>query len=1651
MKKLLKIILIAGVALALMAFGARASSDGCIEYIITADREDYLLSCYIDGTPTPVIRSSSLSDITEYISELSASEVSVVFGGVTVRECIDIVNGNYIISGSLAISGESTLNIDAQSVLMSGITLKLDSGGIRVKRGDFTVENSSIISESGTAIALDYSAEASFTLKSGSISSKTAGAAVKIDFGSALISGGEIVNSLGAAIETKSTLILSGTPKLVGENYGIIASSPITLSHKSDFFGGNVSLKYTETFEEGTLSCVFYSASENSLRNIKFYDVNGEEKALTFFESCDDTVEKKFGAVYLPYYVDFYLDGSLIKRAAVLGGKTVPNQSASQKTGYEFVGWSTEDGGNSIYDFAQKVNKSFNLYSKYQLKPPSFSISSLDFDYDGKEHKLGIDSLEHPLISSAIVNYTWYRDGVAISNSASEINVKSVNESGVYSCLIRFTYGTDTVSVQTPGVTVTINKAKIDIPKIESKYYNSEFQRPDMYSSSVYTVSESGGTIVGAYPVKISLNDADNYVFNDGTSVAYVDFKILKANNYWIDDPIIYDVYEGVAPLPSSASRFGSAIYLYSDKYDGVYTDSVPTAAGIYYCVAKVQETDNYNTLESAPISFSVIEEKLTGISILSMPNRCDYTAFQKFIADGLTLSVTYNSSRVEVVGADKISIAYQSADSFRYQDTAVIASYLDQSIAIPVNVEKAEYDIINIRFNDTTREFDGSRKSIDFSGILPLGLDGIPLECTVIGGGTNAGIYTVVLVFTTESKNYKTPASIEATLTVTPYESDVVFTESSFVYDGSLKCPVAYYIDIYGRKITLDVSGARSLAGEYTAVASGNDSNYKLNGSSIIYTISKADYNFGNVIWSENNFTYDGLEKSITLSGLPNGVSVIGYSDNTATDAGEYTAKVSLLYDEKNYNPPPEITHTWRIVKAEYALSGFTFADILSVYNGREQYPEFSGVMPQGADGIFLEYKFDRGVKNVSEGKVEVNIIFSTKSKNYNIPSTISAYVELLPLGIAVTWNNFEFVYDTASHAPSATALECGVSVLGAKTDAGSHIATAISLDSNYYVVNSTVEFVINKAVNLWTNAITVDDIFEGKVPNPYAECLAGEVYYVYYSDTEGADSIDIPKTPGIYYVQAVTGGNNNYTSLKSQRVAFEIKKIVPIGMSVVMNKQEFSAFDSVAAGDFTVVIENNDGSFIYADTGVADIKYQTSDSLRFGDNYISVSYLGFSQTVTVSVQKADYDMSRVKWSEGEFTYDGTEKKIVLTGLPIGVSVISYSGASGTQAGEYIAEAKLAYDSYNYNQPIAPDGVLRIKKQIIYPPQIDAIVYNGKKQTPDVIDTDLYTSVSSSEIFTGRYPIILTLTDTKNFEFPNSLSEITVYYEIVPRELTLELSDIDKYLWDSMPAPTYTVTEGDIADGDSLDLIFSYDNNSVSCISDNTNYLITVIPGRIIRHNSLSEDDLFSAFVIFLLLLVIIFIVLILILRRKDIIRYISVMKCRLSPVSASNEPITVQAVEKTENANLEESMEKADEHIDVETALSVDADHADSLITDSLAKNLVRKADVKVYTEGRKKRIINVDTLSENFSSGDSVDVNKLKEMSLIPYDTAYIKVLARGMIDKPLKVYANDFSLAAVKMIALTGGEAVRVITVRKKGDISDANNDNFSETS
>lgn len=104
-----------------------------------------------------------------------------------------------------------------------------------------------------------------------------------------------------------------------------------------------------------------------------------------------------------------------------------------------------------------------------------------------------------------------------------------------------------------------------------------------------------------------------------------------------------------------------------------------------------------------------------------------------------------------------------------------------------------------------------------------------------------------------------------------------------------------------------------------------------------------------------------------------------------------------------------------------------------------------------------------------------------------------------------------------------------------------------------------------------------------------------------------------------------------------------------------------------------------------------------------------------------------------------------------------------------------------------------------------------------------------------------------------------------------------------------------------------------------------------------------------------------------------------------------------------------------------------TVTVTQAQKLITNEAAATLVTvKSGAPVIG---KKYPVNIDVLSAAFNSGDAVDIAALKAKRLVPQKESAVKILARGTLDKKLTVYADDFSADAVKMIALTGGKAIK----------------------
>lgn len=101
------------------------------------------------------------------------------------------------------------------------------------------------------------------------------------------------------------------------------------------------------------------------------------------------------------------------------------------------------------------------------------------------------------------------------------------------------------------------------------------------------------------------------------------------------------------------------------------------------------------------------------------------------------------------------------------------------------------------------------------------------------------------------------------------------------------------------------------------------------------------------------------------------------------------------------------------------------------------------------------------------------------------------------------------------------------------------------------------------------------------------------------------------------------------------------------------------------------------------------------------------------------------------------------------------------------------------------------------------------------------------------------------------------------------------------------------------------------------------------------------------------------------------------------------------------------------------------IDAEEADELIDDSVALAVAQHE----YGAGTGARsYINLGVIDKHFEADETVTLPVLKAKKLIPAKIRRIKILADGVLTKPLTVKAESYSIQAMKMIELTGGTVV-----------------------
>ena len=194
-----------------------------------------------------------------------------------------------------------------------------------------------------------------------------------------------------------------------------------------------------------------------------------------------------------------------------------------------------------------------------------------------------------------------------------------------------------------------------------------------------------------------------------------------------------------------------------------------------------------------------------------------------------------------------------------------------------------------------------------------------------------------------------------------------------------------------------------------------------------------------GSVVFEDTAVTYDGSEKSIFATNVPDGVSV-SYGGNGNINAGEYTVKASFYYGEELLL---EKSVTLTVSKATYDMSGVSFSDKTVTYSREEYSIEIIGNLPAG---VSVSYA---GNERSNVGSYTVVASFVGDSANYEPIPDMSATLTIEPFVVSgITFNDMAFDYDGTEKSIFVTGtVPTDVRVIydgNGKTDVGSYVVTA-------------------------------------------------------------------------------------------------------------------------------------------------------------------------------------------------------------------------------------------------------------------------------------------------------------------------------------------------------------------------------------------------------------------------------------------------------------------------------------------------------------------------------------------------------------------------------------------------------------------------------
>ncbi len=760
-----------------------------------------------------------------------------------------------------------------------------------------------------------------------------------------------------------------------------------------------------------------------------------------------------------------------------------------------------------------------------------------------------------------------------------------------------------------------------------------------------------------------------------------------------------------------------------------------------------------------------------------------------------------------------------------------------------------------------------------------------------------------------------------------------------------------------------------------------------------VTVSITKNSIDFSDYHWSEGSFVYDGTEKSVYLvdeddNKLEFGVIYVNNSEyqNKATNAGTYIASVTV--DSSNFIETGSVTPLeWTIAKAKYDMSGVFFKNAEVAYDGKEHSLIISGTLPEGVVANYSENSF------VAPGTYTVTVTF-TGNANYEEIAPMSAVLKI-----------YGFVVDHIY-----------------KDNNGNTIVQVTALDGvleRYTMYSKDVTPQYNYVVN--------DGLFgDGKVGYVLS------AYDIFFAD--GA-------------IQEPVNGNFTVKLLIPEhlREKADSLKVVHIG-----DNNEVTDMEATREGDYFVFDTTHFSVYAIVEIGDAPIPEKDLDLSWL---WILIAVLVVLLIVAIIIILV-IKKRRGNEPEEPIAEKPTLEEPVAEEPVVEEPVVEEPVAEEPVVEEPVVEEPVAEEPV-VEEPVAEEPVVEepvVEEPVVEEPVVEELVQ--PVVVPVVVDGPVvgvrYRTSFMSRLIQSEEPIQDYYTEIKNalLSYKGVKAKSSWNFEsfnkgrIQCAKLNVKGNALQVYLGldpNEYNANKYHFT--DVSDKPKLDKVpmllkvksdrgLKYALELVEEMM--TKFEIEKVETKYVDYHMPYEttEELAARDLVKVILPAGV--------KADANANFVKVdvgeMLDNVKTGSADSDNAEAVVVESpvVEEPVVEEIVVEdiAIEEPAVEEPIVIDAEHVDMLITDEEAAakiEIVEKSESTKASSGNKLVEINLDTICENFEDGDTVTLEELKAKHLVNKKAGRIKILARGIMTKKLTIYADKFSLQAVKMITLAGGHA------------------------